>query len=76
VGRSPGEKAIGASTNARKIMPPIQTTSDKSMRKRRNDMSWIIVCTDRFQGFRLSKFQGPKIAEIQVLPESLKPLKL
>jgi hypothetical protein len=46
------------------------------MRKRRNDMGGIIVCTDRFQGFRVSKFQGPKIAEILVVPESLKPLKL
>src|ERR1022692_683060 len=42
VGSSPGEKAVGASTNARKITPPSQTTSDKSMRNRRNDMSEII----------------------------------
>src|ERR1700674_2023191 len=41
-GRSPGEKTVGASTNAKKINPPSQTTSDKSMRKRRNDMSKII----------------------------------
>src|ERR1700724_1301699 len=41
-GRSPGEKTVGASTNAKKINPPSQTTSDKSMRKRRNDMSEII----------------------------------
>src|ERR1700676_5243122 len=41
-GRSPGEKTVGASTNAKKINPPSQTTSDKSMRKRRNVMSEII----------------------------------
>jgi hypothetical protein len=42
VGRSPGEKAVGASTNARKIRPPSQTTNESSMRKRRNDMRGII----------------------------------
>src|SRR6202142_737853 len=41
-GRRPGEKGMGASTSARKISPPSQTTSDKSMRNRRNDMSEII----------------------------------
>src|SRR5207248_984814 len=31
--------AVGASTNAKKIKPPIQTTSDSSIRKRRKDMT-------------------------------------
>jgi osmotically inducible protein OsmC len=48
VGRSPGVKAVGASTNARKITPPSQTTSDNSMRNRRNDMSEIIELVGRF----------------------------
>ena len=42
VGRSPGEKTVGASTNAKKISPPSQTTSDNSIRNRRNDMGGII----------------------------------
>jgi hypothetical protein len=47
VGSRPGEKTIGASTKARKINPPSQTTSDSSMKKRRNDMSEIIeVCSE------------------------------
>src|ERR1019366_8167998 len=49
VGRSPGEKAVGASTNAKKINPPSQTTSDNSMRNRRNDMSEIIECWDLYR---------------------------
>src|SRR5579862_8660733 len=32
-------KAVGASTKAKKINPPIQTTSDKTMTKRRKDMT-------------------------------------
>ena len=31
--------AVGARTNAKKMSPPIQTTSDSSMRKRRKDMT-------------------------------------
>ena len=55
VGRSPGEKAVGASTKARKMMPPSQTTSDNSMRNRRNDMSGIIECaSEQVQGFKVS----------------------
>ena len=34
----PGVKAVGASTKARKMIPPTQTTSDSNIRKRRNDM--------------------------------------
>ena len=35
----PGLKTVGASTNAKKIMPPIQTTSDSNIRNRMKDMS-------------------------------------
>jgi hypothetical protein len=38
----PEEKTVGASTKARKIRPPSQTTSDNSIKNRRNDMSEII----------------------------------
>src|ERR1700732_934664 len=53
-GRSPGEKTVGASTNAKKINPPSQTTSDKSMRKRRNDMSEIIEA-ERHPSFKCAE---------------------
>src|SRR5258705_1437086 len=36
VGSSPGENTVGATTNAKKINPPSQTTSARSIRKRRN----------------------------------------
>jgi hypothetical protein len=66
VGRRPEENAVGASTNARKIMPPSQTTSDNSIRKRRNDMSGIIVCEGRFQ---VAGFQGFKEEELSATDE-------
>ena len=37
------ENAVGARTKAKKIRPPIQATSDSSIRKRRKDMQQIIV---------------------------------
>src|SRR5580658_8124456 len=57
VGRTPGEKTVGASTKARKITPPSQTTSDNTMRNRRNDMSEIIVWE---AGFKVSVCQNFK----------------
>ncbi len=41
------ENAVGARTKAKKINPPIQATSDSSIRKRRKDMQQIIVATSR-----------------------------
>src|SRR5580704_13950075 len=38
-GRIPGLKTVGATTNAKKIMPPIQTTSESSIRNRTNDIN-------------------------------------
>src|SRR6266850_7500285 len=42
MGSSPGENTVGATTNAKKIRPPSQTTSASSIRKRRNAMAAII----------------------------------
>jgi hypothetical protein len=39
--------AVGASTNAKKISPPIQQISDKNMRKRRKDIAENYILTPR-----------------------------
>jgi hypothetical protein len=41
------EKAVGASTKAKKISPPIQHTSDSSMRKRRKDIAENYMLTSQ-----------------------------
>ena len=42
VGSSPDEKTVGASTKAKKIKPPSQTTSESSIRNLKNAMGEII----------------------------------
>src|ERR1700693_3861904 len=43
LGRTPGANTVGARTNAKKIKPPIQATSESSMRKRRTDITSRII---------------------------------